>query len=90
MAHTSWTADRAVALLPRRHQLTGQLPLLAVMVFFTAGGLYLWAIVIYLFCTRFAARHGESAGDAGPLGRGPGEEIYALRPMREGVIANFT
>jgi hypothetical protein len=33
--------DRAVRLLPRRHQLTGQLPLLAVMVFFTAGGLYL-------------------------------------------------
>ncbi len=28
--------------------------------------------------------HGETAGDAGPLGRGPGEEIYALRPMREG------
>jgi uncharacterized protein (DUF58 family) len=28
--------------------------------------------------------HGETAGDAGPLGRGAGEEIYALRPMREG------
>ncbi len=28
--------------------------------------------------------HGESAGDAGPLGRGAGEEIYALRPMRQG------
>jgi uncharacterized protein (DUF58 family) len=27
---------------------------------------------------------GEDAGDAGPLGRGCGEEIYALRPMREG------
>jgi len=33
--------DRAVALLPRRHQITGQLPLLAAMVTFTAGGLYL-------------------------------------------------
>ena len=33
--------DRAVALLPRRHQLTGQLPLLFVMVFYTVGGLYL-------------------------------------------------
>ena len=33
--------DRAVRLLPRRHQLTGQLPLLLVMVFYTAGGLYL-------------------------------------------------
>lgn len=33
--------DRAVRLLPRRHQLTGQLPLLAAMVGFTAGGLYL-------------------------------------------------
>jgi hypothetical protein len=33
--------DRAVKLLPRRHQLTGQLPLLLVMVTFTAGGLYL-------------------------------------------------
>jgi hypothetical protein len=33
--------DRAVALLPRRHQLTGQLPLLFAMVAFTVGGLYL-------------------------------------------------
>jgi hypothetical protein len=33
--------DRAVALLPRRHQLTGQLPLLFVMVFYTVSGLYL-------------------------------------------------
>ncbi|MGZ4485519.1 MAG: hypothetical protein ACXVXE_13165 [Nocardioidaceae bacterium] len=33
--------DRAIKLLPRRHQLTGQLPLLAVMVFFTVAGLYL-------------------------------------------------
>jgi hypothetical protein len=33
--------DRAISLLPRRHQLTGQLPLLMVMVIFTAGGLYL-------------------------------------------------
>lgn len=33
--------DRAIALLPRRHQITGQLPLLAAMVTFTAGGLYL-------------------------------------------------
>jgi hypothetical protein len=33
--------DRAIKLLPKRHQLTGQLPLLLVMVCFTAGGLYL-------------------------------------------------
>jgi hypothetical protein len=33
--------DRAVKLLPRRHQLTGQLPLLFVMVFYTITGLYL-------------------------------------------------
>ena len=33
--------DRAVELLPRRHQLTGQLPLLVVMVTFTISGLFL-------------------------------------------------
>ncbi len=33
--------DRAISLLPKRHQLTGQLPLLLVMVFYTIGGLYL-------------------------------------------------
>lgn len=33
--------DRAIALLPKRHQLTGQLPLLFTMIGFTAGGLYL-------------------------------------------------
>lgn len=33
--------DRAIALLPKRYQLTGQLPLLFAMVAFTAGGLYL-------------------------------------------------
>jgi hypothetical protein len=33
--------DRAMKLLPRRHQLTGQLPLLVVMVAYTVGGLYL-------------------------------------------------
>jgi hypothetical protein len=33
--------DAAVRLLPRRHQLSGQLPLLVVMVCFTVGGLYL-------------------------------------------------
>ncbi len=33
--------DRAISLLPRRHQLTGQLPLLVVMVAFTVSGLYL-------------------------------------------------
>jgi len=33
--------DRAVKLLPKRHQLTGQLPLLLVMVFYTVTGLYL-------------------------------------------------
>lgn len=33
--------DAAVRLLPRRHQLSGQLPLLVVMVGFTIGGLYL-------------------------------------------------
>lgn len=33
--------DRAVRILPKRHQLTGQLPLLFAMIAFTAGGLYL-------------------------------------------------
>lgn len=33
--------DRAVKVLPKRHQLTGQLPLLLVMVFYTITGLYL-------------------------------------------------
>lgn len=33
--------DRAIKLLPRRHQVTGQLPLLVVMVFYTVTGLYL-------------------------------------------------
>lgn len=33
--------DTAVRLLPKRHQLSGQLPLLLVMVGFTIGGLYL-------------------------------------------------
>ena len=33
--------DRAIKLLPPRHQLTGQLPLLAVMVFYTVAGLLL-------------------------------------------------
>jgi hypothetical protein len=33
--------DRAIRLLPKRDQLTGQLPLLVVMVFYTASGLYL-------------------------------------------------
>ena len=33
--------DRAMKLLPVRHQLTGQLPLLLVMVGYTLGGLYL-------------------------------------------------
>lgn len=33
--------DRAIRILPQRHQLTGQLPLLAAMIAFTVGGLYL-------------------------------------------------
>ena len=33
--------DRAVGLLPRRHQVIGQLPLLAAMVLYTYAGLYL-------------------------------------------------
>jgi hypothetical protein len=33
--------DRAIRILPRRHQLTGQLPLLLAMIAFTVGGLYL-------------------------------------------------
>jgi hypothetical protein len=33
--------ERAIKVLPRRHQLTGQLPLLAAMIVFTVGGLYL-------------------------------------------------
>ena len=33
--------ERAITLLPKKHQLTGQLPLLFAMVAFTVGGLYL-------------------------------------------------
>lgn len=33
--------DRAIRILPKRHQLTGQLPLLIAMIAFTVGGLYL-------------------------------------------------
>jgi hypothetical protein len=33
--------DRAIRLLPKKHQLTGQLSLLVAMICFTAGGLYL-------------------------------------------------
>ncbi len=33
--------ERAIKVLPRKHQLTGQLPLLAAMIAFTVGGLYL-------------------------------------------------
>jgi hypothetical protein len=33
--------DRAIKILPLRHQLTGQLPLLFAMIAFTVGGLYL-------------------------------------------------
>ncbi|HEY1134552.1 MAG TPA: hypothetical protein VGE77_08235 [Nocardioides sp.] len=33
--------DRSLALLPKQHTVTGQLPMLVVMVTFTAGGLYL-------------------------------------------------
>ena len=33
--------DRAIQLLPKKHQLTGQLPLLVAMICFTSGGLYL-------------------------------------------------
>ncbi len=33
--------DRAIALLPRRHQISGQLAMLTLMVIYTATGLYL-------------------------------------------------
>ena len=33
--------ERAIKVLPKKHQLTGQLPLLAAMIAFTVGGLYL-------------------------------------------------
>ena len=33
--------DRAIQVLPKRHQVTGQLPMLVAMVAFTVGGLYL-------------------------------------------------
>ena len=33
--------DRAIKMLPKKHQLTGQLPLLFAMIAFTVGGLYL-------------------------------------------------
>ena len=36
-----WVTERAIQILPKRHQLTGQLPLLFAMVAFTVGGLYL-------------------------------------------------
>ncbi|MDX6359953.1 MAG: hypothetical protein QOH37_3007, partial [Nocardioidaceae bacterium] len=32
--------ERAIKVLPKRHQLTGQHPLLAAMIAFTVGGLY--------------------------------------------------
>ncbi len=40
----------------------------------TAGGLFLWAIVIYLFFTKFAARHNESY-DFKRRGKMPAAEI---------------
>lgn len=40
----------------------------------TAGGLFLWAIVIYLFFTKFAARHADSYDYKRP-GRMPAAEI---------------
>ena len=40
----------------------------------TAGGLFLWAIVIYLFFTKFAARHDESY-DFKRRGKMPSAEI---------------
>ena len=40
----------------------------------TAGGLFLWTIVIYLFFTKFAARHGESY-DFKRRGKMPASEI---------------
>ena len=33
--------DRAVRVLPKKHQVTGQLPMLFAMIAFTVGGLYL-------------------------------------------------
>jgi len=33
--------DRAVRVLPKKHQVTGQLPMLMAMIAFTVGGLYL-------------------------------------------------
>ena len=33
--------DRALTVLPAKHRITGQLPLLVAMVAFTVGGLYL-------------------------------------------------
>ena len=33
--------DRALSLLPTKHRITGQLPLLFAMVAFTVGGIYL-------------------------------------------------
>jgi len=33
--------DRAARVLPKKHQVTGQLPMLVAMVAFTVGGLYL-------------------------------------------------
>ena len=33
--------ERAIKILPKKHQLTGQIPLLLAMIAFTVGGLYL-------------------------------------------------
>ena len=41
----------------------------------TVGGFYLWAIVIYLFFKRFAARHAAEAYDYRRAGRIPAAEI---------------
>ena len=33
--------ERAIKILPKKHQVTGQIPLLLAMIVFTVGGLYL-------------------------------------------------
>ena len=82
--------DRAIALLPRKHQVTGQLPLLVAMVTFTAGGLYLLVQTPDAGHLVDQPGHGAgqrrltgldegAAGDQGPVDRRlvVGQEVHA-------------
>ena len=68
--------DRAIKLLPKKHQLTGQLPLLVVMVVFTVGGLYL--LFARLSPAPAAARRAATA----PGASGVDQRRPTARPQR--------